>query len=111
MKSLPQSTKILFTPSSSSPSAATSPLSNKKPFVHEIENIDDEENVVDIGDAKVNDPQLEKAEMATRGVNEEAKSQEANIEDVHTEHRPNIHKICNYLQVHINCQISYIQTA
>jgi len=31
MKSLPQSTKILFTPSSSSPSAATSPLSNKKP--------------------------------------------------------------------------------
>merc|ERR1719357_588943 len=31
MKSLPQSTKILFTPSSTSPSAATSPLSNKKP--------------------------------------------------------------------------------
>ena len=48
--------------------------------------------MVDIGDAKVNDPQLEKAEMATRGVNEEAKSQETNIEDLHTEHRPNIHK-------------------
>ena len=30
--------------------------------------------------------------MATRGANEEAKSQEANVEDIHTEERPNIHE-------------------
>ena len=49
------------------------------------------ENEVDIGD-KVEDPQLEKTEMATRVVNGEAKSQETNIEDIHTKQRPNIHK-------------------